>query len=174
MGLPAIIKPVEEGSTVGLSLVEERRDLPAALDEAWRYGPRAMIERYVPGRELTVGILDDQPLPIVEIIPSHGLYDYACKYTPGMSSYRVPAQVPDAVRDRMWKCALGAFKALGCDAYARVDFRLDPQDQPWCLEVNTLPGMTETSLLPKAAAAVGISYPELVERISRAALRFGP
>jgi D-alanine-D-alanine ligase len=174
VGLPAIIKPVEEGSTVGLSLVEERRDLPAALDEAWRYGPRAMIERYVPGRELTVGILDDQPLPIVEIIPSHGLYDYACKYTPGMSSYRVPAQVPDAVRDRMWKCALGAFKALGCDAYARVDFRLDPQDQPWCLEVNTLPGMTETSLLPKAAAAVGISYPELVERISRAALRFGP
>jgi D-alanine-D-alanine ligase len=174
VGLPAIIKPVEEGSTVGLSLVEERRDLPAALDEAWRYGPRAMIECYVPGRELTVGILDNRSLPIVEIIPSHGLYDYACKYTPGMSSYHVPAQVPDAVRDRMWECALGAFKALGCDAYARVDFRLDPQDQPWCLEVNTLPGMTETSLLPKAAAAVGISYPELVERISRAALRPGP
>ena len=173
IGLPAIVKPLEEGSTVGVSLVEAVEELPDALEGAWRYGPRAMIERYIPGRELTVGILDEMPLPVVEIVPSHELYDYTCKYTPGMSHYHVPADIPDAVSERLWDDALRAFRALGCDAYARVDFRLDPDDQPWCLEVNTLPGMTETSLLPKAAAAAGISYPQLVERIIRAAVRRG-
>ncbi|MFN9777341.1 MAG: D-alanine--D-alanine ligase, partial [Candidatus Kapaibacterium sp.] len=125
----------------------------------------ALIEEYIEGRELTVAVVGDEAFPVVEIIPEGGFYDYAHKYTKGMSSYHCPADLDEELTAFIQNLSIMAHKACGCSGYSRIDFRLDEDNQPWCLEVNTLPGMTATSLVPKAAAAAGVSFEELCERI---------
>ncbi|AMW06377.1 D-alanine--D-alanine ligase family protein [Gemmatimonas phototrophica] len=166
---PVVVKPSKQGSTVGLSIVREPEALAAAVTEAFKYDDEVMVERFVPGQELTVGILGDQVLPTIEIVPMKELYDYECKYTPGMAKEFV-AELSDEVQSKLADQARKAFDALKLGGYARIDFRLDPQGQPWCLEANTLPGMTPTSLIPQAAAAAGVLFPDLCERIVNLAL----
>jgi len=165
MGFPVIVKPSKQGSTVGLTLVRDPGGLAPAIAEAQRYDDEVMVEQFVSGRELTVGVLGNEALPIGEIIPRHELYDYECKYTKGMAVEEFPARLdPDTavmVRDQ----ALRAFRVLKLRGYARIDFRLSDSGGCFCLEANTLPGMTELSLIPQAAAAAGISFPDLCERI---------
>jgi D-alanine-D-alanine ligase len=169
-GLPIVVKPVDQGSTIGVSIVQAWSELPGAVEVAAAYGERVLIERYIPGRELAIGILGDRALPVVEIEPTKGVYDYECKYTKGMSRYTCPARLEDAVARRVEAAALGAFRVLGCADFGRIDVRLDPGGHPHVLEVNTIPGMTETSLLPMAARALGLSYEALVERMCELAL----
>jgi len=164
-GFPVIVKPADGGSTIGLTLVKTGDQLNAALQLAGELSRKIMVEKYIAGRELTVGILAGEALPVVEIIASHELYDYECKYLPGMSKYVVPAEIDDRLRERLQEFGMRAFKALECAGYARVDFRVDSEGNAFCLEVNTLPGMTSTSLVPKAAKARGMSFEELVETI---------
>lgn len=167
VGIPCVVKPSREGSSVGLHVVRDRADLEAAVRDAARFDREVMIERFAKGRELTVGILGDQPLPPVEIRPKKGIYDYESKYTPGMTEYLCPAPLDEEQTAELQMYALRAFKVLKLRNYGRVDFIL-AREQLWCLEANTLPGMTATSLLPKAASAVGIGFPELCDRIARA------
>lgn len=170
LGLPVIVKPNSQGSTVGLTLVREEIALPAALEEAGRFDAEVMVEQYIPGRELTVGILDDAPLSVGEIVPLTGdIFDYAAKYQAEAADEIFPADLPDGVTERVQALGLQAHRALKLTAYSRVDFRMDPQSGLWCLEVNTLPGLTAGSLLPQSAAAAGIGFDELCERICRAA-----
>jgi D-alanine-D-alanine ligase len=169
LGWPVVVKPCKEGSTVGLSVVKKEGDLDAAVALARRYDDEVMVERFVPGRELTVGILEGRALAVGEIIPRHEIFDYECKYTPGMSEEIFPADLPTAVEAECERLALLAHHALKLGGYSRADFRLTPQGEILCLEVNTLPGMTATSLLPQAARAVGIEFPELCDRICRIA-----
>ncbi len=168
IGFPCIVKPSRQGSSVGISVVAEPGELAAAVEEAARYDTEVMIERYARGRELTVGILGDQALPPVEIRPKKGIYDYHSKYTPGMTDYLCPAPLEEEVVAQMQAYALRAFRVLKLSGYGRIDFIL-AKEQLFCLEANTLPGMTATSLLPKAAAAAGMDYPELCDRIARLA-----
>jgi D-alanine-D-alanine ligase len=165
LGLPAVVKPSKQGSTVGLTVVKREEDLQSAVDLASRYDSEVMIERFVPGRELTVGVLGDMALPVGEIIPKKEIYDYECKYTPGMAVEEFPARLEPSVAKAIQEQALLAFRALKLRGYARIDFRLTPDGESYCLEANTLPGMTELSLIPQGAAAIGISFPELCERV---------
>jgi D-alanine-D-alanine ligase len=167
---PVIIKPNDQGSTVGLTLVENEDDYPNAVEKAFAVSDEVLIEEYIEGRELTVAVLGEVPLPVVEILPKNKLYDYECKYTEGMCSYQCPADLSDEKRNEIQKLGLTAFQILGCRGYARVDFRMDRQGNLFCLEVNTLPGMTKTSLVPKAAKVMGISFEELIERIIKLAV----
>ncbi|MBL8985690.1 MAG: D-alanine--D-alanine ligase [Gemmatimonadetes bacterium] len=169
LGWPVVVKPSKQGSTVGLSVVKQPADLAAAIDLAARYDDEVMIEAFVPGRELTVGILDGEALAVGEIIPRHEIFDYECKYTPGMAEEIFPARLPAEVAAECRRLALAAHRALKLGGYSRVDFRLTPEGQLVCLEVNTLPGMTATSLLPQSGQAAGIPFPELCERICLAA-----
>lgn len=164
-GLPLVVKPNAEGSTVGLTIVKDAAGLPEAIRKAGAHGPDVLIERFIPGRELTVAVLGDEALPIVEIRPKSGLYDYESKYTAGRSEYEVPARLPEDVAARVQDFGARASRVLGCAGVSRVDFRLDPNDEPYCLEVNTIPGMTPTSLVPMAAQARGMTYDQLVERL---------
>lgn len=166
LGLPVVVKPSKQGSTVGLSIVKRREELSDAIAEAFRYDDEVMLEQFVPGRELTVGILGDEALPVGEIIPKHEVYDYECKYTPGMAEEVFPAQIPSDRAREVQELARRAFQALKLRGYARIDFRMTEDGSLFCLEANTLPGMTQTSLIPQAAAAAGISFPELCERIA--------
>lgn len=169
LGFPLIVKPNREGSTVGLSLVEDAAGLAAAITQAQSFGTEVMLERYVPGRELTVGVLEDTALAVGEIIPQgSAIFDYAAKYQQGGAQELFPADLPEALAKRAKALALTAHRALKLSGYSRADFRLDPDGGLWCLEVNTLPGLTAGSLLPKSAAAAGISFAELCERICRA------
>ncbi len=161
---PVVVKPSKQGSTVGLSIVRSPNELAPAIREAFRFDDEVMVERFIPGRELTVGILGDEVLPTIEIKPVKELYDYECKYTPGMASEFVAELNPEEA-SKLADQARRAFTALKLRGYARIDFRLDPHGQPWCLEANTLPGMTPTSLIPQAAAAAGVLFPDLCERI---------
>ena len=170
LGLPVVVKPSKEGSTVGLSVVKKRGDLTAAIEEGSKYDDEVMVERFVPGRELTVGVLGDVALPVGEIIPKHEIYDYECKYTPGMAVEEFPAKLSREATEKVQQQALAAFRSLKLRGYARIDFRLTTEGEFYCLEANTLPGMTELSLIPQGAAAMGISFPELCERIVRLAL----
>jgi D-alanine-D-alanine ligase len=170
LGLPLIVKPSKQGSTVGLTLVKERGELPASIAEAFRYDDEVMIEQFIAGREFTVGILGEVALPVGEIIPKHEIYDYECKYTAGMAQEIFPASISEAWRDTLQDQARSAFKALKLRGYARIDFRMMEDGEPYCLEANTLPGMTQTSLIPQAAAAAGMAFPELCDRIVRLAL----
>jgi D-alanine-D-alanine ligase len=171
LGLPVVVKPSKQGSTVGLSVVKKREDLDAAVKEAWRYDDEVMIEKFIAGRELTVGILGDMALPVGEIKPVHEIYDYECKYTAGMAVEEFPAKLSPEQTQRVQAQAVAAFKSLKLRGYARIDFRLSPSDDDggegefYCLEANTLPGMTELSLIPQGAQAAGILFPELCERI---------
>ncbi|HEX5387787.1 MAG TPA: D-alanine--D-alanine ligase [Gemmatimonadales bacterium] len=174
LGWPLVVKPSKQGSTVGLTVVKHPADLDAAVSVALRYDDEVMLERFVAGRELTMGILEGRPLAVGEIIPRHEIFDYECKYTPGMSQEIFPAEVSAAVAAETSRLALLAHDGLKLGGYSRVDFRLTPQGELFCLEVNTLPGLTATSLLPQAARAVGIEFPELCERICRIAHPPGP
>jgi D-alanine-D-alanine ligase len=171
IGFPTIVKPNGQGSTVGLTLVKDKKGLDDAVALASSFDSDVMIERYVPGRELTVGILEDRALAVGEIIPKTGpIFDYAAKYQVGGAEEIFPAALTPEQTARAQDLALRVHRALKLDVYSRVDFRMDPDGGLWCLEVNTLPGLTSGSLLPRAAAAVGISFPELCEKICRAAL----
>jgi D-alanine-D-alanine ligase len=177
LGWPVVVKPSKQGSTVGLTVVKSPDRLREAIELAHRYDDEVMVERFVPGRELTVGILEGRALPVGEIIPRHEIFDYECKYTPGMSEEVFPADLPAEVASECCRLALRAHNALKLGGYSRVDFRLTPEGAIFCLEVNTLPGMTATSLLPQAARAAGIDFPELCDRIcriARAAARWNP
>lgn len=169
LGWPLIVKPSKQGSTVGLSKVREPAAYEAAVALAARYDDEVMIEAYVPGRELTVGVLGGEALAVGEIIPRHEIFDYECKYSPGMAEEIFPADLPAPVAAEAQRLALVAHEALKLGGYSRVDFRLTPAGEMVCLEVNTLPGMTSTSLLPQSALAVGIEFGDLCERICRAA-----
>jgi D-alanine-D-alanine ligase len=171
VGFPAIVKPSKQGSTVGLSLVRDPARLAEAIEEAFRHDDEVMIERFVPGRELTVSVLGTQALPVGEIKAKHEIYDYECKYTPGMASEEFPADLTAAQTEEVQRLALAAFRALKLGGYARIDFRMTPEGEFSCLEANTLPGMTDLSLLPQAAQAAGISFDALCERIARDAGR---
>ena len=171
LGAKVVVKPSKQGSTVGLSIIDDPGGLAAAVELAFQHDDEVMLEAFVPGRELTVGVLGGQALPVGEIIPKHDIYDYECKYTPGMAEELFPAPIPDAVRDEVQALALRAYAALKLRGCARIDFRLDPKGRLFCLEANTLPGMTGTSLVPQAAQAAGIGFPELCERIALDAVR---
>ena len=164
IGLPCVVKPLDCGSSVGVSIVDTRDALLLALAEAGKWGRRVLVEKKITGRELTVGILGDLALPAVEIIPESGFYDYKNKYQ-GTTREVCPAEIDEKIAKRAAELSRLAFAALRLDGYARFDFMLDRDGGLWCLEANTLPGMTPTSLLPMAASAVGISYGELCERI---------
>jgi D-alanine-D-alanine ligase len=168
---PVVVKPAKQGSSVGVAVVREAGAMAAALDEAFRYDDQVVVEEFIDGRELTVGILGDRALPVVEVRVKAGFYDYQNKYTKGASEYDVPANLPEPVAVEVQRVALGAFRAAGCRDYSRVDVMLRRSDnRPFVLEINTLPGMTETSLLPKAAAAVGIGFEELCSSMVTMAL----
>jgi len=170
LGLPLIVKPNAEGSTVGLSLVTDAAHVQPAVEAAAAFDTAVMIEQYIPGRELTVGILDDAPLAVGEIEPLSGeIFDYQAKYQQGAAREIFPAELDEDRAHAAQALALRAHRALKLGSYSRVDFRMDPQGGLWCLEVNTLPGLTTGSLLPQAALASGISFAELCERICRAA-----
>ena len=171
IGLPCVVKPSKQGSTVGLTLVKEIEALGPAIDLAYEFDDEVMIEAFIPGRELTVGVLDGKALAVGEIIPKHEIFDYECKYQPGMSEEIFPAKVSDKVTREAQRLAVVAHEALKLGNYSRVDFRLSPDGMLFCLEANTLPGMTATSLLPQSGAAVGIPFPELCERICAGARR---
>lgn len=162
--VPVVIKPVRGGSTVATSIVREAADADAAFRAVFEWDHEALIEAFVPGRELTVGVLGVSALPVVEIVPESGFYDYESKYTAGRSRYVVPAEVSPAVAAEAQSLAERAVRVLRCNSGSRVDFRLDG-DRLFCLEVNTVPGMTPTSLLPMAAKAVGMDFGALVERL---------
>jgi len=168
---PLVVKPVRQGSSVGLRFVDERGGWTDALVECLRHDTEALVERRILGREVTVGVLDGRALPVVEVRPRSGAYDYRSKYTAGETEYLCPAPFDDAVTARLQAAGLAAFQAVGGRDYARVDVMVGEGGEPFVLEVNTLPGMTETSLLPKAAAAAGIPFPELCSRMVDLAMR---
>jgi len=168
---PVVLKPVRQGSSVGLQFVERLQDWSAALAEAFRYDSEVLMEERILGRETTAGILGGEALPVVEVRPKQGGYDYKNKYTSGRTEYLCPAPLDAATTRRIQQAALGAFHAVGGRDYGRVDVMVRPEGEPVVLEVNTLPGMTETSLLPKAAAAAGINFAELCQRMIDLAMR---
>lgn len=171
--LPLVLKPVRQGSSVGLQFLNDPADWPGCIAESLRHDSEVLVEERVIGRETTVGILAGEALPIVEVRPRQGAYDYKNKYTSGATEYFCPADFDAATTQAIQQAALGAFKAVGGRDYSRVDVMVTQDGKPVVLEVNTLPGMTETSLLPKAAAAAGLSYPQLCERMIELALQRG-
>lgn len=162
--LPVVVKPNREGSTIGISIVREEKDFAPAIQEALKLDETVLIEEFISGTEVTVAILNGRALPIVEIAPKSGFYDYASKYTKGATDYIVPARIPDVVRDRLHATCEKIWKVLKLEGFARADFIVTP-DAEYFLEVNTIPGMTETSLVPKAAAAAGISFEDVCEQV---------
>jgi D-alanine-D-alanine ligase len=166
LGWPVIIKPSKQGSSVGLTLVKKAEDLGNAVKLAIRYDDEVMAEHFIAGRELTVGVLGDVPLPVGQIVPKHELFDYETKYTPGMSEETFPAKIDTLLARQLQEYAVMAHRALKLSGYSRIDFRVSPEGDIFCLEANSLPGMTRTSLFPQAAQAAGIPFPELCERIA--------
>jgi D-alanine-D-alanine ligase len=167
--LPVVVKPARQGSSIGAHRVFQECEKTDALRDALSYDPEALVERYIDGRELTVGIVEHQALPVIEIVAPGGWYGYEAKYTAGACRYLVPAPLPEETAERCREIALRVFYALGCRGFARVDFRCSADGELHVLELNSIPGFTETSLLPKAAAAAGISFPALCDRILSAA-----
>lgn len=170
LGWPVIVKPNKQGSTVGVTLVRGAADLQDAIAVAHQFDDEVMAERFIAGREFTVGVLEDRALPVGEIIAPREVFDYHAKYQPHGAREVFPADIPPGETLRVQEYALRAHRALKMGVYSRVDFRRDADGDYWCLEVNSLPGMTATSLLPQAARAVGIGFPELLERICRGAI----
>ena len=170
LGYPVVVKPVGQGSTVGLTIVRDPAKLAEAIELARRYGEEIMIERFVPGREITCGVLGDEVLTVGEIVPKLSeIFDYQSKYQAGGAEEHFPAGLSPETTAEVKRLSMLVHKTLKLSGYSRSDFRLDPDGGLWCLEVNTLPGMTATSLLPKSAKAAGIDFGELCERICRVA-----
>jgi D-alanine-D-alanine ligase len=163
--LPVVVKPSQEGSSVGVSIVRQEEDYQAALDKAFSYDNEILVEMFIKGREIQVGILDDRALGAIEIVPKKEFYDYEAKYTEGMAEHILPAPLPPDLYQRVLESGEKAHKALGCNGYSRVDFLVTETGECYLLEVNTLPGMTDLSLLPEIAQGAGIGFEELVERI---------
>lgn len=171
LSLPMVLKPSRQGSSVGLQFIERAEQWPAAVRESLKYDSEILVEERIIGRETTVGILDGRALPVVEVRPKQGSYDYQNKYTAGSTEYFCPADFDAATTKRIQDAALGAFQAVGGRDYSRVDVMVRPDGSPVVLEVNTLPGMTETSLLPKAAAAAGMNFTELCQLMVELAMK---
>ncbi|RJQ43191.1 MAG: D-alanine--D-alanine ligase [Nitrospiraceae bacterium] len=169
--LPWVVKPVAEGSSIGVSIIKEEKDLPSCLEKAFSFDQRVMIEKFIPGQEVHIGILGQKALGGVEVRPSLEFYNYEAKYTSGLTDYIIPPEIDDATYEKSKDIALKAHTALGCSGASRVDLRIDDTHTPYVLEVNTLPGMTTTSLLPKIAKAAGLSFNDLIEEIIRLALK---
>ena len=161
LGLPLVVKPANHGSGIGLSLVESNRDIPAAIKLAFQFDERIVVEEYISGRELTVSVLDQKPLPVIEIIPKHKFFDFEAKYQAGLTEYIIPALLDEQIAKRVQQVALQAHLLLGCFGCSRTDIILSQDNQPYVLETNTIPGMTATSLLPKAAKIIGIGFNQL-------------
>ena len=178
--LPYVIKAPRQGSTVGVYIVNDPSQVATALSEAAKYDNELLVEEFIPGRELTIGVLADLALPILEIIPKSGFYDFNNKYPflnpqgGGGAQHICPAEIPDDLTSRVQDLALLACVSLGLKVYSRVDVRLSEESEPFVLEINTIPGMTEASLLPEAAAVAGISYPELCRRVIELSLAARP
>lgn len=170
LGFPIVVKPADQGSALGIKFARSAADVPSALVAAFSYSQKVVLERHVDGRDLAVSILDDEPLPIVEAVP-HGehFYDFESRYEIGRTDFVCPAQLDDATTQRVQELARTVHELLGCRSLSRVDLMLDAGGQPWVLEANTVPGMTDTSLLPQAADAAGIGFEELVARVLAAA-----
>ncbi len=162
---PLVVKPSDQGSSIGISFVDSQANLDVALAEAFKFSDEAVVEEFIRGREITVSVFDGEALPIVEIIPKTRFFDFHAKYEKGMTEYIVPAHLDENIALRAQKDAVAAYNALGCRHLSRVDLIIDASGVPYCLEVNTIPGMTATSLFPKAAAAAGISFAQLCMRI---------
>ena len=158
------------GSSIGVSIAYTADELRKALTDGLALGGRTVLEEYIKGREIQVGILEDKALPSIEIIPKEGFYDYANKYQPGAALEVCPAEIPPETEEKLRAAALRVYETLGLSVYSRADFIVTGDGEPWFLEINTLPGMTPTSLLPQEAAAVGIDYKELCRRIVEASL----
>ena len=169
--MPWVVKPAAEGSSIGISIVKEQAGLVPALEKAFSLGKRAIIEKFVEGKEVHIGILGSRALGGVEVKPSLEFYNYEAKYTSGLTEYIIPPQIEEAVYEKAKNIALNAHTALGCSGATRVDLRIDENATPYVLEVNTLPGMTATSLLPKIAQSAGLSFKNLIEEIIRLALK---
>lgn len=174
--LPVVVKPPSQGSTIGVTIVRKPSQWKEALRTAHQYEAEAMVEAYIPGHEVTVSLLGDANevvtvLPAVEIVAPDGFYDFSAKYQKGRTQYVCPAPLPAAVTKQITRLAMETYQALGCSGAARVDFRITPKGKPYVLEINTVPGMTETSLLPMAAGKAGLSYDVLTERILQSAVR---
>ncbi len=163
--LPVVVKPAREGSTIGISIVRKEEELIPAFRKAMEYDEEILIEEFMKGKEITVGILEDIPLPMIEIVPKSGFYDFHSKYTKGETQYILPARISREKYLYAQEISLQAFQTLGCSGVARVDLMTDENENPFVIDVNTMPGMTETSLLPKAANYAGIPFGDLVERI---------
>lgn len=166
IGLPVVVKPADGGSTVGVTIVHRVAELAPAVALALRYGKQVLVEQYIPGQEITVTLLDGLVLPPIEIVPEgREFYDYEAKYAPGGSRHLMPPNLSEPVLKASIDAAYRACSVLGSRSLVRADVRIDPEGRPWVLEVNTLPGMTATSLAPEAARAVGISFEQLLERM---------
>jgi D-alanine-D-alanine ligase len=169
LGLPLVVKPAKQGSSLGISVAREPGDIPGALMSALSYDDRVLMERHVAGRELAVSVLgteDPWTLPVVEAIPTgRDFYDFEARYTPGLTEFAVPADLPPAVAREVDRLAIACYEALGCRGVSRVDMLLDESGTPWVLEINAIPGMTDTSLLPMAAEATELGFDRVVERI---------
>ncbi len=170
LGLPVVVKPCAQGSTIGVSIVRKLSQWKGALQEAYRYGEQAVVEKYIPGREVAVGVFGNQVFPGVEVIAPGGFYDFTAKYGKASTRYVCPAPLSPKLECALREQSLRAYQALGCRGAARVDFRIHTNGRPYILELNTIPGMTERSLLPMAAAQAGLTYDDLVERMLRDAL----
>ncbi|MBN2527144.1 MAG: D-alanine--D-alanine ligase [Deltaproteobacteria bacterium] len=166
VSLPVVVKPAEEGSSVGVSIARTASEYQLALTEAFKCSRRILVEEFVAGKEVQVAVLDDQVLGAVEIEPHNEFYDYDAKYTPGASTHHIPPRITDAQTDAVCKEGKKVFDAIGCSGAARVDFILTPSNEIFCLEINTIPGMTPTSLLPEIAAHAGTDFEQLVALIA--------
>ncbi len=169
INFPIVVKPSSEGSTIGVKIIQDKADVREAVEEAKIYSSRIILEKYIAGAEITVGVIEDETVPTLEIVPKSSFYDYDSKYTKGMTEYLLTTSLDEDTDRRVQALALHVYRAIGCRGAARVDMIVDKEMMPWVLEINTIPGMTETSLLPKAAASVGISFDLLVERMLQGA-----
>lgn len=169
LDLPLVIKPAAGGSSIGLSIIEKEVDLESALKSAFAFDDRVIVEEYIAGRELTVGILEDCALPVIEIVPKKKFFDFEAKYTCGLTEYIVPAEIEERLARKIKRIALTCHRLLGCLGFSRVDIILDKDNRVFVLEVNTIPGLTNTSLLPKAARIVGIEFNELCLKLTQSA-----
>lgn len=165
VSLPVIVKPPTQGSTIGITVVTEQSQMENAINEAFKFDEKVLIESFIEGREVTCAVLDGETLPLVEIKPKEGIYDFDSKYSKEKTEFLVPAPLDDDLKNKIETLALASFEALGCKAIARIDFMVDGNNNPYVLEVNTVPGMTEMSLVPMAAKEAGISYEDLTDKI---------